>query len=928
MATTPQSVREKIQEAKQKKLTELDLTNWATKDKDKLTEIPSEVFEIKWLEVLKLRYNQITTIPEAITRLQNLTTLNLSGNQITTIPEAITRLQKLTYLDLSGNQITTIPEVITRLQKLTMLNLSGNQITTIPEVITRLQKLTTLHLSGNQITTIPEVITRLQNLTTLHLSSNQITTIPEVITRLQNLTQLSLGSNQITKIPEAITRLHNLTQLSLGSNQITTIPEAITRLQNLTLLSLGSNQITTIPEVITRLQNLTTLNLSGNQITTIPEVITRLQNLTTLHLSDNPIEQPPLEVVEKGIEAIKDYFRQLQAEGTDYIYEAKLLIVGEGGAGKTTLAKKIENPNYQLQEEESTQGIEVIQWQFPDNGREFRVNIWDFGGQEIYHATHQFFLTKRSLYAVVADNRKEDTNFYYWLNVVELLSDNSPVLIIKNEKQDRTREINEPQLRGRFTNLEKTLATNFATNRGLESVLREIKHYITSLPHIGTPLPKTWVKVREALENDPRNYISLEEYLQICEENGFTIYKDKLQLSSYLHDLGVCLHFQDDPILINIVILKPKWGTDAAYKVLDDEQVIRNLGKFTWQYLQNIWHEEKYATKQGELLQLMMNFKLCYEIPNSPKTYIAPQLLTEKQPEYLWNQDNNIILRYTYDFMPKGIITQLIVAMNGLIDAQKYVWKSGVILSQDNTKAEVIEYYDNREIKIRVAGRHKRDVLTRVTYEIDKIHASYKELKFNKLIPCNCSGCKNQQQPHFYNFEDLRDRISNSKFDIECNKRPYEKVNVLGLIDDVMDRSQLTQPAPNKLGGDIYINTEKIELLKLQQGNNIMTEQPNNQNNSQPEVQVKLPFAFRNGMFYLFIFVVVFSLIAFFGGSLPFHYLALAILGTAIFIILIGVLQLRQDDRLSEKSFVELIKMVLKQFPLIGNLIDIFQRGK
>jgi hypothetical protein len=26
----------------------------------------------------------------------------------------------------------------------------------------------------------------------------------------------------------------------------------------------------------------------------------------------------------------------------------------------------------------------------------FRVNIWDFGGQQIYHATHQFFLTKRS----------------------------------------------------------------------------------------------------------------------------------------------------------------------------------------------------------------------------------------------------------------------------------------------------------------------------------------------------------------------------------------------------------------------------------------------------------------------------------------------------------------------------------------------------
>ncbi|OUL26450.1 GTPase [Nostoc sp. RF31YmG] len=884
MTTTPQRVREKIQEAREKQLKELDLSNdWLAKeDKHKLTEIPAEVFELEWLEVLNLNGNQITTIPEAITRLQNLTQLSLRRNRIATIREIITDLKNLTQLDLGDNQLITIPEAITHLQNLTQLSLSRNGITTIRTVITRLQNLTHLNLSHNQITTIPKAITDLQNLTSLNLSDNRITTILEAITDLQNLTSLNLSDNRITTIPEAITRLQNLTQLDLSDNRITTIPEAITR----------------------------------------------LQNLTQLDLSHNPIQKPPLEVLKKGIGAIRDYFRQLEAEGTDYLYEAKLLIVGEGGAGKTTLAKKIEYPNYQLKEEGSTKGIEVIQWRFPiDNGRAFRVNIWDFGGQEIYHATHQFFLTKRSLYALVADNRKEDTNFYYWLNVVELLSDNSPVIIIKNEKQDRPREINEPQLRGRFTNLKETLATNFANNRGLSEVLREIKHYITSLPHIGTALPKTWVRVREALENEPRNYIRLDEYLQICQENGFTLHKDKLQLSNYLHDLGVCLHFQDDPILNNTVILKPKWGTDAVYKVLDDKQVIRNLGEFTWKDLQNIWQEEEYATKQGELLQLMINFKLCYEIPNNPKTYIAPQLLTEKQPDYPWNKDHNIILRYTYDFIPKGLITQLIVAMHGSINEQKYVWRSGVILSQENTKAEVIEYYDNREIKIRVAGLHKRDLLTRVTYELDKIHSSYKQLKFNKLIPCNCSKCKNQQQPHFYKFENLRNRIANQKYDVECD-RSYEKVNVLGLIDDIMDRSQLTQIEPNKPGGNIYINSERIDVLKLQQGNNVMTEQTNNEDNSKSEVQVTLPFAFRNGMFYLFIFVVVFCLIAFFGGSLPFHYLALTILGTAIFIILIGVLQLRQDDRLSEKSFVELIKMVLKQFPLIGNLIDIFQRNK
>lgn len=399
-----------------------------------------------------------------------------------------------------------------------------------------------------------------------------------------------------------------------------------------------------------------------------------------------------------------------------------------------------------------------------------------------------------------------------------------------------------------------------------------------------------------------------------------------MQLSNYLHDLGVCLHFQDDPILNNTVILKPKWGTDAVYKVLDNKQVINNSGKFTWQDLQNIWQEEQYATKQGELLQLMINFKLCYEIPNNPKNYVAPQLLTKKQPTYNWDETNNIILRYTYEFIPKGIITQFIVAIHQLIDGQKYVWESGVILSREQTKAEVIEYYDKREIKIRVSGLHKRDLLVCVTHELDKIHESYKQLKFDKLIPCNCSVCQNQQNPHFYKFDNLRNRIAKHKYDVECDIS-FEKVNVLNLIDDVMDTNQLNREEEEIQKSHITnIYTNQINNLQLNQGNKMTNQPPDNEQPPQPPAEVQLPFAFRNGMFYLFIFVVVFSAIVFFGGILPFHYLVLAILGTAIFIILIGVLQLRQDDRLSEKSFVELIKMVLKQFPLIGNLIDIFQR--
>ncbi|MHC0062600.1 COR domain-containing protein [Nostoc sp. UIC 10890] len=962
MANTPQRYLKKIREAKEKQLKKLDLSNvWRTDNKEQLTEIPAEVFELKWLEVLNLSFNKLTTLPEAIARLQQLTSLDLRGNKLTTLPEAIVHLQQLITLDLKDNELTTLPEAITELQQLTTLNLGNNQLTTLPKAIVHLQQLITLDLSGNKLRMLPQAVTGLQQLTTLNLSDNQLTTLPKTLTNLEQLSSLNLSVNKLRMLPQAVTGLQQLTTLNLSvnklttvleavinlkqlttlylrGNELTTMPEAIAELRQLTSLDLRGNELTTLPKAIAELQQLTSLDLSYNKITILPEAIIELQQLTTLNLSGNPIEKPPLEVVKKGFKAIKDYFRQLKAEGTDYLYEAKLLIVGEGGAGKTTLAKKIENQNYQLREEDTTKGIEVIQWGFlMENGREFRVNIWDFGGQEIYHATHQFFLTKRSLYALVADTRKEDTDFYYWLNVVELLSDNSPLLIIKNEKQNRHREINERELRGQFTNLKETLPTNLATNRGLEQVLEQIKHYVKSLPHIGSPLPKTWVRVREALESDARNYISLDEYLNICQKNGFATRNDKLQLSSYLHDLGVCLHFQEDPLLNKTVILKPKWGTDAVYKVLDNEKVIRNLGSFTRSDLANIWYEDEYATMHDELLRLMINFKLCYEIPRSQGKYIAPQLLSANQSSYNWDETNNLILRYTYEFMPKGIITQFIVAMHELMNEQQCVWKSGVVLSKDQTKAEVIEYYGKREIKIRVSGRHKRDLMTIVTHELDKIHDSYQRLKYNKLIPCNCDTCKDSQEPHFYPFEILRQFVADRQERIQCQKS-YQMVNVLGLIDDVMDRKELLK-AEQQMGGDFLPNSSETRrenvvvtinnvIQPSKQENNFMTEPSKQEDNSKPEVQVTLPFAFRNGMFYLFVFVVVFCLIAFFGGSLPFHYLALAIIGTAIFIVLIGVLQLRQDDRLSEKSFVDLTKIVLEQLPLISNIIKQFQGNK
>ena len=83
----------------------------------------------------------------------------------------------------------------------------------------------------------------------------------------------------------------------------------------------------------------------------------------------------------------------------------------------------------------STLGIDIRQnWTFKTKHNiEFKSNVWDFGGQHIQYMLHQFFLTSDCLYVLMAEKRRELANFDYWLNIINILGKNSPVIILFNE---------------------------------------------------------------------------------------------------------------------------------------------------------------------------------------------------------------------------------------------------------------------------------------------------------------------------------------------------------------------------------------------------------------------------------------------------------------------------------------------------------------
>jgi internalin A len=658
-----------------------------------------------------------------------------------------------------------------------VLSLRDCAFTHIPDEVLELKKLEILDLSGNQLKKLPKEFNQLKNLHGLDLGDNQFMDFPEEICQLPGLKHLNLKDNHLKELPEEVSRLHNLHELHLTGNQFTEFPPSICQLRNLQYLFFGRNHLRTLPKEISQLANLIYLNLD-----------------------DNPLEIPPPEIAERGIDAIRNFYKELEKEEFDYLYEIKLLVIGEGRVGKTSLVKSLTNPGYRLEAEHTIEGINIKQWDIPQNQlgltKDFRVNIWDFGGQEIYHSTHQFFLTRRSVYLLVTEARKDDKHedFYYWLNLIRLLGDQSPVIIVQNKCDQPFRDIPISEYRGAFNEIvdfrKISCRPEPEYKATMESLRLDIKNLLKNdalLPHIGSPLPKVWLEIRnqlEELKQSGKNYISRNDYLKICNQYGMDEER-AIYLSEFFHDLGVILHFNDDWDLRDTVFLNHEWVTQGVYSVLDNGEVKKNQGIFDNSDLIHIWKDEKFRDKPREFLSLMKNkkFELCFQLEEGK--YLAPQLLPVDEKKYQWkSSEKNLYFEYRYKFMPKGILARLIVKRNKYIH-NKTMWKYGVLLDLKNTRAIVRERYFERKITIQLEGDNKKKLLDLIRKSIRDIHSDFNNLEVVEMIPCNCKECKTGSEPYLFNYDRLLRRLDKNKLTIECDNS-FEKIDIQALLGEII----------------------------------------------------------------------------------------------------------------------------------------------
>ncbi|MEN8907179.1 MAG: COR domain-containing protein, partial [Clostridiales bacterium] len=723
------------------------------------------------LQSLSLSNTQIKEFPVSITNLTNLQSLNLWDTQIKEIPDCITNLTNLQSLSLNSTQIKEIPDCITNLTNLQSLFLMNTQIKEIPDCITNLTNLQSLHLRNTQIEEIPVSITNLTNLQSLSLSNTQIKEIPVSITNLTNLQSLDLSESQIKEIPDSIINLTNLQSLDLMHTQIKEIPISITNLTNLQSLNLMHTQIKEIPISIANLTNLQSLNLSNTQIKEIPISITNLTNLQSLNLSNTQIKKfppkllelnlsinnskytskginlfdlnfsdiPP-EIVNQGKKFIGIYFKEEKEENKEF----KIIFIGDGSAGKTSLIKRLMNKGFDAKES-TTLGITITDQIFESEKKEYISHMWDFGGQEIMHSTHKFFLSERCLYILVLDARKEE-NIEYWLKHIESLGGNSPTLVVLNKIDTFFQAaVDEKFLREKYNhNIKDFYKISCKNNTNIDKIEEGIRKHIKDIEGIDYSLPIKWIDIKGKLEKMKSNYISFKDYSKLCESKEIYNFDIQNTLLNFLKDMGIICSFEELQIK-NKKVLNPKWITNAIYKIMTNEEIKNNNGYLeknkVGEIINDLCNNKIYIKEYCEftdckydfddqiyILNLMREFELCYSLDS--KFELIPALMNKSEPDFTFDKKNSLRYMLKYSFLPKSIIHRLIVRNNIKIKMKNLVWNTGVVLSDNENETEALVKLDEEEkiINIYIIGNFGRNLLTKLRDDLRDINSSLKSI--------------------------------------------------------------------------------------------------------------------------------------------------------------------------------------------------------
>ena len=207
----------------------------------------------------------------------------------------------------------------------------------------------------------------------------------------------------------------------------------------------------------------------------------------------------------------------------------KLVVVGQENVGKTHLCRQMENSKYELNM--STDGIDIGTWNTGKGKNLINFTTFDFGGQEIFYPTHQFFLTSRCVYIIAFRVDKPDfmERVMYWVRTIDasIPYAAAPPIILVGTHRDHP-SVSDASLAAIKSQLD-SVSKRF-------KLIREILFVSctkgTNIPQLRSVVMAVSVSSKLALEPVPKYFVDLWEAVRdASQETPFCTYQEYRQLA-------------------------------------------------------------------------------------------------------------------------------------------------------------------------------------------------------------------------------------------------------------------------------------------------------------------------------------------------------------------------------------------------------------
>jgi internalin A len=435
--------------------------------------------------------------------------------------------------------------------------------------------------------------------------------------------------------------------------------------------------------------------------------------------------------------------------------------------GKTQICRRLRGERYD-RDEPSTHGIRVTSASLQGGEAPARLNIWDFGGQDLYHGTHALFLRTSAVFLLTWARETENALAHeyrgvrfqnqpltYWLAYVRHLAGTANPVLIVQTRCDRPQDeaLTPPVSDADMDGFEHRVSLHYSAlndrkREGLDGALREAvdwlreRHGVAEIGIGRMQVLRDLQAMRDAdaaVSGERRQYrtITQENFRHLCDKAGNVSSPD--ELLRFLHNAGILFYrkglFQDR------IVLDQGWALDAIYAVFDRDRCWRELkrlrGRFTRPLLELlVWIEHSIA-EQLLFLDMMCSCGICFIHRRGPRNendateYIAPDLLPERSEvqdelDAMWDAEQPFETEeFEFEMLHPGLVRGLICEIGSEAGIAALYWRGGVCVYETTTRSHaLIDQQDmpdgwHGRIRVRTQGGQSRLLLDRLAAWID-----------------------------------------------------------------------------------------------------------------------------------------------------------------------------------------------------------------